>query len=151
VFDVAGPDQSVEPALTFRLNSTVGDIAAGESYQGYQADWFRFRLGVPRRYDGVAGLRAFVQPNQWPEIRTTYGYRGPRRDLDVRVPDVNTEGTITVDGRFRPPSATLPRQLYCGFEVHASRPGPLGRAVVAAGREMFDLSTLDLPSGVTLA
>jgi len=105
---------------------------------------------VPRSYDGVDGLRAFVQPPRWPEIRTTYGYRNSRRDLDVRVPDVNTDGTLTIEGRFRAPGATLPGQLYCGFETRASQRGPLERAVVADGAETFDLSTLDLPDGVTL-
>lgn len=151
VVDVAGSGGPVTPALTFRLNSTVGDIAADESHQGYRADWFRFRLGVPRSYDGVAGLRAFVQPKQWPEIRTVWGYQDSRRDLVVHAPTVNTHGTITVDGRFRPTDATLPRQVQCGFEVRASRPDPFGRTVVAAGRDMFDLSTLDLPDGITLA
>jgi hypothetical protein len=149
-FDAVGSEQSADPVLTFRLNSTVGGIAAGESFRGYQADWFRFRLGIPRTYDNLASLRAFVHPNQWPEIQTTYGYQGPRRDLVVYAPEVNTDGTITVEGRFRPSSPTLPRQLYCGFVVHASRPGLFGRSVLATDSELFDVSTLDLPDGVTL-
>ena len=149
-FDTAGPEQPAEPVLTFRLNSTVGGIAAGEGFKGYEADWFRFRLGIPRSYDDLAGLRAFVHPNQWPEIQTTYGYHNSRRDLVVHAPEVHSDGTITVAGRFRPSSTALPRQLYCGFEVRVSRPGLLGRSVTATGAEMFDISTLDLPSGVTL-
>jgi len=145
-----GPEQSADPALTFRLNSTVGEIAAGESFKGYQVDRFRFRLGVPRSYDDIAGLQASVQPNQWPEIRTAYGYQGSRRDLVVSAPDVNSDGTIIVEGRFRPSRPTLPRQVYCEFEVHASRPGLLGRSVVATDSEMFDVSALDLPEGITL-
>jgi len=151
VLDTAGPDGAVEPALTLRLNSTVGDIAADEPHRGYQADRFRFRLGVPRSYDDVAGLRAAVDPPAWPALRTTYGYVDGRRTLTVAAPAVHTDGTVTVEGRFRPPGATLPRRLFCGFEVHASRPTPAGRDVVAADREAFDLSALDLPEGVTLA
>lgn len=149
--DLAETDRSVKPTLQFRLNSTVGDIAAGEPYEGYQADWFRFRVGVSRTYDDAAGLRAFVQPKQWPEIETTYGYRDGRRLLVVMAPDVNEAGTITVDGQFRPTGATLPRQLYCEFEVQASQPGLLGRTVAAAGRETFDLSGLDLPDSIAVA
>jgi hypothetical protein len=60
VFNMAVDADSVVPALQFRLNSTVADLAAGKSYQGYQADSFRFHIGVPRTYDGAAGIRAFV-------------------------------------------------------------------------------------------
>lgn len=150
VVDTVGPNTSVDPALTFRLNSTVGGIAAGSSYKGYQADWFRFRLGVPRSYDGLAGLRASVRPRRWPEIQTTYGYHNARRDLVVHAPHVHSDGTIVVEGRFRPPGTTVPRQVHCGFEVHASRSGPLGRRVLATGQELFDLSTVDLPDGITV-
>ena len=142
---------SVVPALQFRLNSTVADLPAGKSSQGYQADSFRFHIGVPRTYDGAAGLRAFVRPPQWPEIRTTYGYNGAVRELAVQAPDVHEEGTIIVDGRFQPYDATLPSELHCGFEVQASQSGPLGRTVRADGRETFDVSVLDLPEGITTA
>lgn len=147
VLDTAGPEQPADPILRFSLNSTVGSI---EGYERYQADWFRFRLGVPRSYDDTTSLEASVQPIQWPEIQTTYGYHESRRDLVVYAPDVNSDGTIEIVGRFRPAGTTLPRQLYCGFEVHASRPSLLGESVVATDGEMFDVSTLDLPDGVTL-
>jgi hypothetical protein len=148
-FDMVGNTGSVDPVLQFRLNSTVGDIAAGESYEEYQADWFRFRIGVPRTYDGVSGLRASVQPPQWPAVRTTYGHEGAMRELVVKSPSVQTEGTIIVEGEFRPAGTTLPRQLHCQFEVQASQQAPLGRAVVADGRATFDVTTLGLPEGVT--
>lgn len=151
VFNMAVDADSVVPVLQFRLNSTVADIAAGESYHGYQADSFRFHIGVPRTYDGAAGLRAFVQPPHWPDIRTTYGYNGAVRELILQAPNVHEEGTIIVEGRFRPSDAMLPGQLHCGFEVQASQSGPLGRTVRADGREMFDVSVLDLPEGITAA
>jgi hypothetical protein len=151
VFNLAVDTNAVVPVLEFRLNSTVADIAAGASYQGYQADSFRFRIGVPRTYDGAAGLRALVQPPQWPEIRTTYGYDDTMRELVVTAPKVNEEGTIIVEGRFHLPDTTLPSQLHCGFEIQASQPGPLGRTVRADGREPFDVSALDLPEGITAA
>lgn len=141
---------SVVPVLQFRLNSTVSDIAAGESYQGYQADSFRFNIGIPRTYDGTAGLRAFVQPPHWPDIRTTYGYDGGVRELVVQAPDVHEEGTIIVEGRFRPYNAMLPGELHCGFEVQASQSGPLGQTVRADGRATFDVSALDLPEEITV-
>jgi hypothetical protein len=84
-FNMAVDADSVVPVLQLRLNSTVADIAAGESYQRYQADSFRFHIGVPRTYDGAAGLRAFVQPPQWPDIRTTYGYDGAVRELVCKL------------------------------------------------------------------
>ncbi|SFR36848.1 MULTISPECIES: hypothetical protein [Halorubrum] len=151
VFNMAVDADSVIPALQFRLNSTVADLAAGESYQGYQADSFRFYIGVPRTYDGAAGLRAFVQPPQWPDIRTTYGYTGAVRELAVQAPDVHEDGTIIVEGRFQPYDATLPSELHCGFEVQASQSGPLGRTVRVDGRETFDVSVIDLPEGITTA
>lgn len=141
---------SVSPVLNFRLNSTVADIAAGESDKGYQADWFQFRIGVPRTDDGLSGLRTFVQPPQWPEVQTTYGSEGAMRELVVKAPSVNEEGTITVKGRFRPSGTALPRQLHCQFDVQASQPGPFGRTVLADGRATFDVSELDLPEGVTV-
>jgi hypothetical protein len=141
---------SVAPVLDFRLNSTVADIASGEPYQGYQADWFQFHIGLPRTYDGLSGLQAFVQPPQWPEVQTTYGYEGAMRELIVKAPSVNEEGTITVDGRFRPSGTTLPRQLRCQFEVQASQSGLFGRTVLADGSATFDVSELDLPAGVTV-
>jgi hypothetical protein len=151
VFNMAVDADSVVPALQFRLNSTVADLAAGKSYQGYQADSFRFHIGVPRTYDGAAGIRAFVQPPQWPDIRTTYGYNGGVRELAVQAPDVHEDGTIIVEGRFQPYDATLPSELHCGFEVQASQTGPLGRTVRADGRETFDVSVIDLPEGITTA
>lgn len=144
--DLAGDSGRVVPGLTFTLNSTVGNLDTG----GYRADRFGFRIGVPRSYDGTAGFRAAVEPNTWPELRTSYGYEGAVRELVVTAPDVDTDGTITVDGRFRSSRATLPRQLHCGFEVRASRSGALGRTIVADGRTTFDVSTLDLPDGVSL-
>jgi hypothetical protein len=148
VFNMTVDADSVVPALQFRLNSTVADLAAGESYQGYQADSFRFHIVVPRTYDGAAGLRAFVQPPQWSDIRTTYGYNGAVRELAVQAPDVHEE-TIIVEGRFQSYDATLPSELHCGFEVQASQSGPLGRAVRADGRETFDVSVINLPEGIT--
>lgn len=148
--DIAVDEESVSPVLQFRLNSTVADIAAGESYQEYQADWFRFRIGVPRTYDEVSALRAFVQPPQWPEVQTTYGYTGALRELLVKAPRVNTEGTIIVEGRFRPLGTTLPRQLHCQFAVQASKQELLGQTVLADGRATFDVSELALPDGVTI-
>jgi hypothetical protein len=146
--NVAVDGGSAAPVLNFRLNSTVADVAAGESSQGYQADWFQFRIGVSRRYDGVSGLRTFVQPPQWPEVQTTYGYEDAMRELVVEAPSVNEKGTITVEGRFRPSGPTLPRQLHCQFEVQTSQPGPFGRTVLADGRSTFDVSELALPEGV---
>jgi hypothetical protein len=138
------------PGLTFALNSTVGTIHAGAGFQEYRADWFRFRIGVPRSYDHVSGFQALVQPNQWPDLRVAYGYEGAVRELAVTAPEVDTDGTITIEGQFRSADATLPRQLYCGFEVQASQPGLAGRTVVADGRATLDVSTLDLPDGVVL-
>ncbi len=68
----------------------------------------------------------------------------------MKAPGVNAEGTIVVEGRFRPPGTTLPRQLHCRFEVQASEPGLFGRTVLADGRATFDVSELDLPEGVTI-
>lgn len=151
VFDaLGGESDAVAPVLRFDCNSTVGRIAAGRGYRGYEADRFRFRIGVPRTYEDVAGLAALVRPPAWPEVRTTFDYRDAVRELDLLVPRVNSDGTIKVGGRLRPTRAVLPRQLFCSFEVRASRPGPVGRSVVADGRETIDLSTLDLPDGVTL-
>ena len=141
----------VAPVLRFRLNSTVADIAAGESYQGYRVDWFRFWIGVPRTYREHAELRASVEPNAWPEIETTYGYRNTVRELAVRAPDVHERGTVVVEGQFRPSGETLPRQLHCGFEVQASRSGLLGRTVHVRDRAVFDASELDLPEGVSVS
>jgi hypothetical protein len=148
--DTAGREAAVEPALVVRLNSTVGGIAASEPYRDYQADAFRFRLGVPSSYDGDAALRATIEPPVWPTVRTTYGYENDRRTLVVAAPEVDSDGTVVVEGRFRSSRPVLPRQLVCGVEVKVSRPGPLGRAAVASDRESFDLSSLDLPEGVTL-
>ena len=148
--DAAAPPESEAPALRFRLNSTVGGVDGGESAREYRADWFRFRIGVPRTYDGVSGLRASVRPPQWPAVRTTYGYEDGRRELLVEAPDVNEAGTIVVEGRFRPAGQTLPRRLRCQFEVRVSRAGPLGRTVLADGRTAFDVAALDLPDGVSV-
>lgn len=149
VSDRARNADEVLPTLAFALNSTVGPTSAGEGSQGYQADRFRFRIGVPRTYDNTSGFRALVRPNQWPTVSTTYGYDGGERALVVTAADVNTEGTITVDGQFRSTDPTLPRRLRCGFEVQASQEGPLGRTVTVDGRTTLDVSTLDLPEGIT--
>jgi hypothetical protein len=148
--DPSGPEQPADPVLRFGLNSTVGGIAADEPFEGYRADRFRFRIGLPPDYEDAASLEAFVQPTSWPELTTTYGYRGSSRELVVCAPEVGTAGTITVAGGFRPAGATLPRRLTCGFEVRASRPTPFGRSVVAADRRSFDLSAIDIPDSVTL-
>lgn len=148
--DVAPGADAVAPVLAFRLNSTVADIAAGESSQGYQADWFRFHIGVSRTYDGVAGLEMTVQPPPWPEIQTTYGYDGDRRELAVEAPSVNEPGTITVGGRIHPPRPTLPRELHCQFAVQASQQRPVGRTVRANGRATLDVSALDLPDSISV-
>lgn len=148
--NTAADTSSAAPVLGFRLNSTVGDIAAGKSYQGYQADWFQFYVGVPQTYDGLSGLRTFVQPLSWPELQTTYGYEDSVRELSVKAPCVNEKGTITVDGRFRPSRATFPRELHCQFKIQASQSGTFGRTVLANGRATFDVSELDLPEGVTV-
>ena len=146
VSDRARNADEVLPTLAFTLNSTVGTTSAGE---GYQADRFRFRFGVPRTYDDTSGFRAFVRPNQWPAVSTTYGYDDGERALVVTAADVNTDGTVTVDGQFRSTDPTLPRRLRCGFEAKASQEGPLGRTVTVDGRTTLDVSTLDLPEGIT--
>lgn len=148
--DVAETEASASAVLRFRLNSTVGRTGAAAPSDGYQADWFRFRIGVPRTYEDVSALRAFVQPTAWPALETTYGYRETFRELVVAAPDVHEDGTITVTGRLQPSGRTLPRRLRCQFAVQASQSSPLGRTVVADGTETFDLSALDLPRGVTL-
>lgn len=147
-FDRAWNTDQVAPGLRFRLHSTVGDAATSDS--GYQADSFRFRIGVARNFGATSQFRAFVQPTQWPELHTTYGYEGARRELVVTAPSVGTDGTIIVEGRFQSPRATLPRQLHCGFEANVSQPGLLGRRIAADGQTTFDVSMLDLPDGVTL-
>jgi len=149
--DSAQNADRVAPVLRFRLNSTVADIAAGESYQDYRADWFRFWVGVPRTYREHAGLRVSVEPNAWPEIETTYGYRNALRELAVHAPDVREPGTVVVEGQFRSPEETLPRRLHCGFEVQASRSGLLGRTVHVRDRAVFDAAELDLPEGVSVS
>lgn len=148
--DVAPAAESTTAGLRFRLNSTVGEAGATTSADGYQADWFRFRLGVPRSFDGVAGLRAFVQPPPWPALEVTYGSRANLRELVVAAPTVDGAGTVTVEGRFQSSGAALPRQLRCQFAVQASQSTPFGRTLVAEGTRTFDLSTLALPDGVTL-
>lgn len=144
-FDAATDQSAVAPTVRFRLNSTVG-----ESDRGYKANWFRFRIGVPRTDDDVSGLRASVQPPQWPEVQTTYGYEGATRDLLVEAPNVNEAGTVTVDGRFRSSGTTLPRRLHCQFEVKASQSGSFGRTVRAEGHATFDVSELALPAEITV-
>lgn len=148
--DLAWDTDRVMPGLRFTLNSTVGDAGSSERAGGYQADWFRFRIGVPRSYDDTSSFRAFVQPNQWPELRVIYDYVDAVRELEVMAPDVDTDGTIRIEGRFQSSSTTLPRQLHCGFDVQASRSTMLGRTVTAGGRATFDVSTLDRPDEVTL-
>jgi hypothetical protein len=80
-------------------------------FQGYQADWFRFRIGVPRSYDHVSGVRALVQPNQWPDRRVTCAER-PVRELAVIAPEVDADGTVAVEGQCRSADEALPRRLY---------------------------------------
>lgn len=120
VFNMTVDADSVVPALQFRLNSTVADLAAGESYQGYQADSFRFHIVVPRTYDG-AGLRAFVQPPQWSDIRTTYGYNGAVRELAVQAPDVHEEGTIIVEADSSRMMLRCPANYIAGsrYKLHS--------------------------------
>jgi len=125
--------------LRFDFNSTVGGIASGEAYERYQADWFRFRLGPPRDFEGP--FAAYVTPPQSFRVETRYGRDD--RTLVVEAPAVDTEGTILVEGRAHLQS--LPDQLQCAFTVQASQEGRLGRTVRASDRETVDLSAVADP------
>ncbi|MFC4551215.1 hypothetical protein [Halorussus sp. GCM10023401] len=136
--------ESAEPgSLRFTLNSTVGGLAASEPYRGYEADWFRFRVGPPAEYATRHTVRMWVRPPTWPGVRLRYDRRGGRSDLVVTAPDVHTDGTITFPLVLDSGGETPPDRVHCAFTVQASRPGALGKTV-----RVSDSGTLDLGSVV---
>lgn len=128
-----------EARLTF--NSTIGGIASAEPYEGYQPDWFRFRIRPPETYDGGLAHAVRVEPpGQWEGFAAYYDVQGSVRRTTVELRDVDTQGTIQIPAVFDPGTDPLPDRLHCSFTVQASRPGLLGRTVRVADR-----GTLPLP------
>ena len=133
-----------EPPSAVRLefNSTVGGIAASEPYQGYRADWFRFRVRPPTDYEDRLTYDLRVAPPQggWEGLGAWYDVQGGARRTTVELRDVGSQGTILIPAVFDPPSAGLPDRLHCSFSVQASRPGALGKTVRASGRGPLPLA-----------
>lgn len=139
-------DRRVAPgtsALRFTLNTTVADLSTVESYNGYEADWFRARVGTPGRYQQEHGdASIYVRPpGGWKEFGARYENGAAGRELVVEFRQIDTEGTIEIPLIVDPGGDPVPPSLRCSFEVQASKPGVLGRTVRAsdAGRLAFDL------------
>lgn len=137
---VDGPFHRKHPsAVRFRFNSTVGGIASGESYEGYEANWFRFRVGLPADYPSSNTARFRVQPPPWPEIRVRYDRRGGRRDLVVDVPTVNSGGTIEIPFVVDPASNAPLKRLRCSFAAQVSQSNVLGKTVRVTSQGTLEL------------
>jgi hypothetical protein len=122
------------PALRLEFNSTVGGIAADDPYEGYDLDWFRFRIWPPSTYENRLGYSVRVEPpGQWDNFSTQYDVRGPVRRTTVELRDANTRGTILVPAVFDPGGDALPKKLHCSFTVQASRGGLFGETIRATG------------------
>ncbi|ELZ29238.1 hypothetical protein C475_03439 [Halosimplex carlsbadense 2-9-1] len=128
-------------AYRLTLNSTVRGSHGSEQYEGYRADWFRFRVGPPAAYAARYGFEMRVQPPPWPELSLRYDRRGGRRALVVESEQFGSDGTITFDLLFVPGGSPAPQRLHCSFEVQASRGGALAKTVSADGQ-----GTLAIPS-----
>jgi hypothetical protein len=119
--------------LRFRLNSTVGEIAASPEYEDYQADWFRFRIGPPSAYTAQHVFEMSVQPPPWPDLDVGYDDRGGRKELVVEAKDVGSDGTVVFPVQFLSAGGVVPDTFVCSFAVQASEPGVLGETVRAQG------------------
>lgn len=121
---------SPDTAIHLAFNSTVGSLAADEPYEGYQPDWFRFRIWPPASYDGRINHRVRVEPpGQWEDFSAYYDIQGNVRRTTVELRNVSTEGTIEIPAVFDPGPDSLPDRLHCSFTVQASRSGFLGKTV----------------------
>jgi len=134
---------TVRPPREYRLtlNATVRGEHASEPYQGYQTDWFRFRVGPPAAYATRHGFEMRVEPPPWPAFSVRYDRRAGRRELVVESEQFGADGTITFDLLFVPGGSPAPQRLHCSFAVQASRGGALAKTVKADGQ-----GTLALPS-----
>lgn len=123
-------EKSRPSALELTFNSTIGSIASNEPYQGYQPDWFRFRIWPPTTYEGRLSHRVRVEPpGQWSGFSLYYDIRGTVRHTIVELQDVETQGSIIIPAVFDLSMNGLPDHLNCSFTVQASRPGFLGETI----------------------
>lgn len=132
--------QRLPPALRLAFNSTVGMLASGEGYEGYEPDWFRFRVEPPYGYERLNSFEVRVEPpGQWEGFSAYYDRQGVHRRFFLELRDVDTEGTILVPAVFDPGAGALPERLRCSFAVQVSRPGPLGKTVRVSGTETLEV------------
>lgn len=128
--------------LQFRLNTTVGSIAASEEYADYEADWTRFRLGPPTAYAAAHQFEMWVRPPSSPEVIAGYEHRAGRRELVVELREIDTGGTITLPVVFDPVDEQPPERFHCSFTAQASEPGVFGEVVRASGRGVVDVAAV---------
>jgi hypothetical protein len=138
-FDGERSSEQSPPPLAFEVNTTVGSIAATETYTDYEADQALFRVGPPSEYEASHQYRMWVQPLPWPELRVRYASRAGRRELVVELPEIDSGGTITLPVVFDPVDA-VPDLFHCSFTVEASEPGPFGETVRTSGRGTIDVA-----------
>lgn len=136
---------AVDPILHMRFNSTVGGVAAGESYQEFEADWFRFRIGPPATYPSDQALDMRVQPPTWPRIELSYDHMSGSRHLVVESEHIGSAGTIEVPIVVAGGGEALPERLTVRSTVQASEPGVLDQPVRMTARGSLPLGPLDSP------
>jgi len=128
------------PQMHLTFNSTIGGIASSPPYEGYQSDWFRFRIWPPTAYEGRISHEVRVAPpGQWERFSTYYDIQSSVRQTTVELRNAHTQGTIRIPAVFDPGAAPLPERLHCSFTVQASRPGFFGETVRVAGQDTLPL------------